>query len=285
MKMVIVSGKGGTGKTMLAASLASLTSSDVITVDADVDASNLPIILKGKDIAKKDFSGAKVAAIATDTCSNCLKCMNACRFDAITRVDEYPKVNPMMCEGCGACRQVCDSESITLLDEKTASINHSRSNKGDLIYANMHAGAEGSGKLVTELRKQAEASQSVMILDGSPGIGCPVIASVINTDLAVIVTEPSLSGISDLKRIMALLNSMSIDSKIIVNKFDIHLEGTAYIESIAKSKGIEVIGRIPFDECVMESVNQCKPLVELSESKAKDALLGIYERSLRRYFE
>jgi len=202
VQLVVVSGKGGTGKTTIASSLINL-SNTTIKVDCDVDASNLHLIVNGNDICEKPFIGAKLAKIDFDRCKKCSKCMGVCRFNAIKdfRIDE------LLCEGCGACKIVCEYDAIYLEDEATGKTVITKDSIGVLSRAEMEIGAEGSGKLVTEVRKNAmeyQKNDELIILDGSPGIGCAVMASITGCDIALIVTEPTQSGLEDFMRVLSV---------------------------------------------------------------------------------
>ena len=202
MVISVLSGKGGTGKTTVVAALSELAK-NVIKVDCDVDAPNLYLFYKGMDVEKKNFYGGKKAKINKSLCIECEICEEVCKFGAIKNWT----IDPFSCEGCGACTLVCPQNAIKLVDEKTADTFITKTDKGIISRAMMGIGSDGSGKLVTELRKNAKRfteNNSIVILDGSPGIGCSVIASITDTDIALIVTEPTRSGLDDLKRILEL---------------------------------------------------------------------------------
>ncbi len=270
MVISVLSGKGGTGKTTVVAALSELMGK-VMKVDCDVDAPNLYLFYKGMDIEKKYFYGSKKARIGNGLCIACEICEEICKFGAI----RYSKIDPFLCEGCGACTIVCPQNAIHLEEEKTADTFLTKTEKGIIARAELGIGSDGSGKLVTELRKNAKRyadKDSIQILDGSPGIGCSVIASITDTDVALIVTEPTRSGLDDLKRILELSEHFETQVMICVNKYDVNLEMTAQIEEFAKEKNLPVLGKIPFDPLVMEAVNTLKPITEFSDSPAKKAI-------------
>lgn len=276
MQLVIISGKGGTGKTTIAASLAYL-SNNKIKIDCDVDASNLHLILKGKDLEQNDFIGAKIAKIDPDKCTKCSKCLEVCRYDAI----EDFQINDMLCEGCGACKVVCEQNAINLEDEITGKTVITETDKGILSRAEMEAGAEGSGKLVTEVRKNAmkyHKNNELVILDGSPGVGCAVMASITGCDVALIVTEPTQSGLEDFMRVLSIVNFFGLKSIICINKFDINMEITNEIETFCKEKGIEIVGKIPFDEYANRAINELKPIVSYENSIAGREIINMWEK-------
>ena len=270
MELAVLSGKGGTGKTTIVAALSELHQS-IVKVDCDVDAPNLYLFYDGENLEKQDFFGGKKAVIDENTCIHCGACDVVCKFKAIKNAF----VDPYLCEGCGACRIICSVNAIRLVDEKTADTFITKTEKGMISRAMMGIGSDGSGKLVTQLRKNAKRfidNNSIVILDGSPGIGCSVIASITDTDIALIVTEPTRSGLDDLKRILELAKHFETQVMICVNKYDINLEMTAQIENYAKEKNLSVVGKIPFDQLVMKSVNTLKPITDFAESSARKAI-------------
>ena len=202
MELVVLSGKGGTGKTTIATALSELAK-DVMRVDCDVEASNLYMYYKGKDLEKEDFCGGKIAVMDEDKCIKCGKCEEVCRFDAIKNF----RIDPFACEGCGACVLVCPQDAIVLEDEKVADTFITETDKGIIARAEMGIGSDASGLLISFLREKAKKfseDEKLTIIDGSPGIGCPVIASVTGSDAVLVVTEPTKSGLEDLKRVVTL---------------------------------------------------------------------------------
>lgn len=270
MEIVVLSGKGGTGKTTIVAALSELAKK-VVKVDCDVDAPNLYLLFQGTDIEKKDFFGGKKAKVNIEQCVHCNLCEEVCKFGAIKNgiVDEF------ICEGCGACTLVCPQSAIQLLDEKTADTYLTQTNKGLVSRAQMGIGSDGSGRLVTFLRKNIKEHvkpDEIIIGDGSPGIGCAVIASITGTDVALIVTEPTKSGLSDMQRILKLAEHFNTKLILCINKFDINLEMTNQIEDYAKTQNVPVVGKIPFDNTVMEAVNSLRPITDFENSVAKNAI-------------
>ena len=276
MVISVLSGKGGTGKTTVVAALSELIK-NVIKVDCDVDAPNLYLFYKGMDVEKKNFYGGKKAKINKSLCIECEICEEVCKFGAIKNWT----IDPFSCEGCGACTLVCPQNAIKLVDEKTADTFITKTDKGIISRAMMGIGSDGSGKLVTELRKNAKRfmeNNSIVILDGSPGIGCSVIASITDTDVALIVTEPTRSGLDDLKRILELAEHFETQVMICVNKYDINPDMTSQIENFAREKNLFVVGKIPFDKLVMKSVNTLKPITEFEESPARKSIEEMWVR-------
>ncbi|MFA9466558.1 MAG: ATP-binding protein [Velocimicrobium sp.] len=276
MVISVLSGKGGTGKTTVVAALSELAK-NIIKVDCDVDAPNLYLFYKGMDIEKKNFYGGKKAKIDKSLCIQCEICEEVCKFGAIKNWS----IDPFGCEGCGACTLVCPQHAIKLVDEKTADKFITKTEKGIISRAMMGIGSDGSGKLVTELRKNAKRfteDDSIVILDGSPGIGCSVIASITDTDIALIVTEPTKSGLDDLKRILELAQHFETQVMICVNKYDINSDMTSQIENFAREKNLFVVGKIPFDKLVMESVNTLRPITDFEDSPARKAIEQMWVR-------
>lgn len=276
MVISVLSGKGGTGKTTVVAALSEL-SRNMIKVDCDVDAPNLYLFYKGMDIEKKNFYGGKKAKINKSLCIECEICEEVCKFGAIRNWE----IDQFSCEGCGACTLVCPQHAIKLTDEKTADTFITKTDKGIISRAMMGIGSDGSGKLITELRKNAKRftdNNSIVILDGSPGIGCSVIASITDTDIALIVTEPTKSGLDDLKRILELAKHFETQVMICVNKYDINKDMTSQIENYAREKRLFVVGKIPFDKLVMESVNTLRPITDFEDSPARKAICEMWVR-------
>ncbi|CCQ97516.1 MinD superfamily P-loop ATPase containing an inserted ferredoxin domain [[Clostridium] ultunense Esp] len=281
MKLGIISGKGGTGKTTIAISIAELEKGS-ISIDADVDASNMFLYYDGEDIDKEYFSGSEIAQVDSNICTQCGQCNQVCKFDAI----DMGKVNPLKCEGCGACQIICPVDAINLVEQKTADIYETQTPIGKIFRADMEIGGDGSGLLVSRLRKKAEKHESksgVTILDGSPGIGCAVIASITNNDLVLIVTEPTKSGKEDFIRVHQLTEHFGIDSIVCINKYDINEDMSLEIENYCKEEEIPVVGKIPFDEEIVESINSLKPIIYYEDSKANLAIREMWKTIKEKY--
>lgn len=281
MKLGIISGKGGTGKTTIAISIAELEKGS-ISIDADVDASNMFLYYDGKDIDKEYFSGNEIAQVDSNICIQCGQCNQVCKFDAI----DMGKVSPLKCEGCGACEIICPVDAISLVEQKTADIYETQTPTGKIFRADMEIGGDGSGLLVSRLRKKAEKDESesgITILDGSPGIGCSVIASITNNDLVLIVTEPTKSGKEDFIRVHQLTEHFGIDSIVCINKYDINEDMSLEIESYCKEKEIPLVGKIPFDEKIVESINNLKPIIYYEDSRANLAIREMWKTIKEKY--
>ena len=275
MRLAILSGKGGTGKTTIAVAIAELEKTP-IRIDADVDASNMYLYYEGKDIYREYFSGGNIALVDNELCTECNRCGQVCRFDAIYK----GKVDPLRCEGCGTCTFVCPTDAISLIREKTADIYISEIPDGKVFRSEMVIGGDGSGLLVSRLRKKAEEYEfksEITILDGSPGIGCPVIASITGNDKILIVTEPTKSGLKDFDRIYGLSKHFNISALACINKYDINREVSDEIEEYCKDKGIPLVGKIPYDELVVKSINDLKPITHYENSKANHAIRNMWK--------
>jgi len=258
-ELVVISGKGGTGKTSIVAALAALAKKAVLA-DCDVDAADLHLVLEPKVRQTNDFSGGKKASIIAEKCIGCGKCQDMCRFDAINfngpandTVDKTFTVDPISCEGCKVCVEFCPADAIEFNDSINGQWFISDTRFGPMVHAKLGIAEENSGKLVTVIRKEAkkiaqEQKKDLLIVDGSPGIGCPVIASITGADLVLVVTEPTLSGKHDLDRVSKLTASFGIETMVCVNKADVNPQITNQISEDAKKRGLKVIGKIAYDE-------------------------------------
>lgn len=282
-QLVILSGKGGTGKTTVAGALIRLSENKAFA-DCDVDAPNLHLIFSQGDIVERyPFFSFKKAVKYDDLCINCGKCEELCRFHAI----ESGTVNPYLCEGCGVCEAFCpvhDGEgrtAIRLLDNASGEVRLTKQAGEWFSGAMLKMGNGASGKLVTEVRKKITdniTTEDLVIIDGSPGIGCPVIASVTGADMVLIVTEPTISGIEDLKRIADTAKGFRADTAVCINKWDINEDNSVAIEDYCKSENLPLLGKIPFDSVVIRAVNQGKSIMDFHGSKAAKAIEGIWTR-------
>lgn len=274
MDLVILSGKGGTGKTTVATALASLIDQK-IAIDADVDAPNFQLFYQGEVIKENSFSGGSTAVIDENKCLECGICGEQCHYEAI----DMGKINPLLCEGCGSCVIVCPSRALSLESQVTAHMTTEKLQDGWLVKANMEVGSDGSGKLVTELRKMGKEieKQPLTIIDGSPGIGCPVVASITGSQYVLLVTEPTQSGLRDLNRILTLCRHFKVKAMVCINKYDLHQETTEEIkESLAQQK-VDMVGLIPFDKQVQIAINNLQPITEYKDSAASRAIVAMWQ--------
>lgn len=276
MKQVaFVSGKGGTGKSTLVSSLSILVQ-DKMLADCDVDAPNLHILVKGDVLKQEDYFGAREAFIDPSACVKCGLCRHTCRFEAI---NEDIEIIPMKCEGCGACVLLCPAEAIRLEDVKTGQTYVAKTPRGTFSHALLDIGAEGSGKLVTEVRKNIYSFQNDeewVLIDGSPGIGCVVIASITGADAVVAVSEPTKSGLSDLERVLGVARHFRIPGFVCINKYDLNLEITDQIERFCESNGCPVIGKIPFDPSIVTALQEFKTPVEAGNNEVTKEIANIW---------
>lgn len=279
-QLAIISGKGGTGKTTVAGSFAALVQNKVVA-DCDVDAANLYLILEPQVQTREEFLGGQKALLNEAKCTRCGLCEDKCRFEAIVDL----VINETRCEGCGVCAYVCPEEAITLEDRVTGEVFVSGTRCGTMVHARLGIGAENSGKLVTHVRQKAleiakAEGKELVIIDGAPGIGCSVIASISGVDLVLVVTEPTLSGCSDMERVLDLCAHFGIESLVCINKYDLNMENVEGIEEICAKNGVEVIGKIPFDPDVTKAMVQAKTVVETSQGAAAQAIREMWGRIL-----
>lgn len=275
MKLVVLSGKGGTGKTTIAVSLAELME-HVIMVDCDVDAANMHLYYDGETIVTRDYMGSKIAVVDKELCTECGICTQYCKFDSI----DTGMVNPMTCEGCGVCVLVCPENALHLEKVKGAEMKLIKTDKGFISKADMEIGAEGSGKLITELKALASEytkEGDITVIDGSPGVGCPVIASITGADMTLLVIEPTKSGLSDFLRVEELCGHFGMPVMVCINKYDMNLDVAKEIEDFCRDEDIDIVGKIPFDNMVMKSINELKPIVNYEDSEAGKAIKDMWE--------
>ncbi len=266
---LIISGKGGTGKTSLTASFAVLASRTAtpLLCDADVDAADLHLLLAPEIEKKHDFMGGNLAIINQDDCTACSTCRNLCRFEAIS---EDFVVDPIACEGCGVCVDFCPEQAIAFPQQKSGEYYFSKSRTGPMVHARLGIAEENSGKLVSIIRREAreiaeKKNCDLIITDGPPGIGCPVIASLTGTERAVLVVEPTLSGLHDIERVVQLTNHFRVDTMLCVNRYDLNEEITEEIEALARRNGVAILPRIPFDPDFVRAMLKGKTIVEYNE--------------------
>lgn len=277
-ELVVISGKGGTGKTSIVASLAALTGKSVLT-DCDVDAADLHLILS-PDVQKEgDFIGGLVAVTNLNLCTGCGKCVEVCRFDAF--LDNY-EIDPLACEGCGVCERVCPSSAISMIDRISGRWFISETRFGPMVHARLGLAEGNSGKLVSLLRNEAkriagERGHDLIISDGSPGIGCPVIASIAGATAVLVVTEPTVSGIHDLERVAELTEHFKIRTFVCINKADLNPGNTRSIRELACGRNFEVIAEIPYDTAFTRAQMNKQSIVEAGYGKSSDAICSMWE--------
>jgi len=275
-QIVFISGKGGTGKSTIVASLAKYVNNKVLA-DCDVDAPNLHILLENELVEKSEFEGAKEAFIDKSSCIECGKCIEVCRFDAIT--DDYV-VKPMKCEGCNACVVVCPTNTISLNNVKIGGVYKSKTPYGMFAHALLDIGAEGSGKLVAEVKKKTKdyiKDKDYTLIDGSPGIGCVVIASITGADGVVIVSEATKSGKSDLERVLLVTKHFGIKAYVCINKYDLNKSVTKEITTFCEENNTKVIGKIPFEPKIVKALQQLKtPMDDVGLEDIKAEIINMW---------
>ncbi|HIH37191.1 MAG TPA: 4Fe-4S binding protein [Methanocellales archaeon] len=283
-QITIISGKGGTGKTTITASFAALAHNPVIA-DCDVDAADLHLLLHPLIRSKQEFRGSKEAVIDEEKCIDCRLCGEVCRFDAI----DGHMIDSILCEGCGVCAYVCPENAIILREKISGYAFISETEYGPMVHARLNIAEEASGKLVSLVRNEARKiaeneGRDLILIDGPPGIGCPVIASLSGVDRALIVTEPTMSGIHDLERILGVARHFGIASLVCINKYDINEENTNRIIEFCQINDVNVVGKILYDPIVTKAMIAGKPIVEFSDGEVSREIKEMWnkvERSLR----
>ena len=287
-QLVVLSGKGGTGKTSLAAAFAHLayggpSALKAVLADADVDAANLGLVLRPERIETHDFTGGSVAVIDPERCQGCGVCEQVCRFGAAQSTADGYRVDSVACDGCAACVYQCPEDAIHMQPRTAGQWYRSESRYGSLFHADLYPAQENSGKLVTVVKQNArllamDTDCPLVIVDGPPGIGCPVISAAAGAHLALIVTEPSTAGIHDLDRVLQTTAHFRIPALVVINKADIYPEGAAQIEAVCAELGVEIIGRIPFDPAVTEAMINGEPVTEYRpESPVSQAIIAAWQ--------
>jgi len=286
-ELVVISGKGGTGKTSVVASFAALAD-DAVLADCDVDAADLHLVLEPTVLHRETFRAGHEARIRPDDCIGCGACLARCRFDAVMRDGDAAgeavfTVDPIACEGCGVCVESCPVDAIDFPEKTCGEWFVSDTRHGPMVHARLGIAEENSGKLVTIVRRRAqeiaaERGRPLVILDGSPGIGCPVIASVVGASRVLVVTEPSLSAVHDLERVIALTSHFNIPTTVCVNKCDINPDMTRHVETLCTRRALEVAGTIPYDEAVTAAQLARTSLVEFSNGPAATEVRRLWTR-------
>lgn len=277
-EIVVVSGKGGTGKTSITASFAALADSPVM-VDCDVDAADLHLVLKPEILESHEFHGGKLARVLEENCRHCGTCTPLCRFEAIS---PDPYIDKAACEGCGVCAHFCPHDAILFEEALNGHWFRSRTRFGPLFHARLGVAEENSGKLVALIRKEARAQaneegRGIILVDGPPGIGCPVIASLSGADQVVIVTEPTVSGIHDLKRVADLARHFRVPASIVINKADLNPNKAREIAEFALANDLRMLGEVPYDPAITEAQIAEKSVIEFSDGKASEAIRKIWQ--------
>jgi MinD superfamily P-loop ATPase len=269
-EVVILSGKGGTGKTTVSAAFSTIMN-PLVVADCDVDAANLYLTLQPENYKEEKYISSNKAQINQDKCIACGKCIVYCRFGAISYVGNKVEMNQTACEGCELCSKVCPSDAIYFSPEDKSRWYEGVYRNGWMVHARLAPGEENSGRLVSLVRERAkkiaeEKNIDTIILDGHPGIGCPVIASLTGVQKALLITEPTHSGFHDLKRILVLCQNFNISSYVVINKYDLNEEFSDAIENWCVLNAVPCLGKLPFDEKVVTAMVQCKSIIEFDSA-------------------
>lgn len=284
-EILIISGKGGTGKTSLTAAFAHLSNAAILC-DLDVDAPDLHLILRPEPSTSTPFVAGFEARIRPDNCTNCGICMQMCRFGAIRMNGGGPAVDPIRCEGCGVCVHFCPEQAIAFESKHCGDWRISHTRFGPLIHAQLYPGEENSGKLVALLRSQAKVlavskEAEIILSDGPPGIGCPVLSSLTGADLAVIVTEPTPSGIHDLRRVAELCTHFRVPAAVIINKADLNRKIAQEIQAFCRESGLPVLVELPHDTNFVHAMVQGLALTEFNEGETSRQLRQAWEKIVK----
>jgi len=277
-EIVVISGKGGTGKTSVTASFAVLGGKDVIVADCDVDAADMHLLMKPDFELSEEFFSGELAVIEQEDCIQCGKCKDVCRFDAIDVINEKYIVNPLNCEGCGYCSRVCPTDTIINIDLNVGHwyISNIRTDS-KMVHAKLAIGADNSGKLVAQVKNKAkelaeQLNKKYIIVDGSPGVGCPVVSSLSGASYVVLVTEPTVSGLHDLKRVYELVKKFNLKAGCIINKYDLNKNVSAEIEKFLETETIDKLANLPYDKAFTEAMTEGLTIVEYKENGIKKIL-------------
>lgn len=279
-KITVISGKGGTGKTSIAGSFAVFADNEAVMADGDVDAANLSLLMNHKLLEEHEFRASSIAKIDPEQCNQCDLCRDLCRFSAIS--GEYV-VNPVACEGCALCYHACPSRAVIMQETVSGHWFVSDTPYGTLVHARLGIAEENSGKLVTTVRNRAqelakETGKEYVIIDGPPGIGCPVIASLSGVDLALVVTEPTVSGIHDLERVVAVCNHFGVPASVCINRYDLDEKQSAVIARYCHDRGIHLAGKIPFDRLFVEAMLAGVPVTAFRQGSLCADIRGIWDQ-------
>lgn len=275
IQIAVISGKGGTGKTMITAALAHLLPRSLVLADCDVDAANLALLLDPRPIRTEPFMGMKAAVIDPGLCMGCGECEAYCRFNAVERDIDIYRIVPLRCEGCAVCVEVCPASAVTMQLRQTGEIIYADTERGHLVHARLIPGAGNSGLLVHAVKKMAmdqDKDCAILLIDGPPGTGCPLISTVSGVDLALIVTEPSVAGLHDLRRVVAICRQFRPRILVAINRFDLERSLTDSICQWCSDEKIPVAGLIPFDPAVIDAVRNGRAVTTNTASPAAQAI-------------
>ena len=283
-EIVVISGKGGTGKTSISASFAWLGRRNVVVADCDVDAADMHLLLKPDFAASEDFYSGELAVIDEAACTNCGMCKDICRFDAIPVVNGQHTIDTFACEGCAYCAHICPVDAITMKELNVGKWYISTTKTGNtLVHARLGIGQDNSGKLVAKVKNEAkriakEKNIPFVLVDGSPGTGCPVMSSVTGADFVVLVTEPTVSGLHDLERVYQVVKKFRIPAGCIINKYDLNLQKTREIKTFMELEGLYHLADLPYDESFTAAMTEGKTIVEYKPNQIADLLKETWKK-------
>jgi len=275
IRLAVISGKGGTGKTMITAALARLLKGTLVLADCDVDAANLALVTSPHLLSTTPFMGMKSARIDPAACVKCAECEAYCRFKAVDWLGNVFRINPFRCEGCAVCTFVCPVKAITMQPRQTGEILYSETLRGHLVHARLVPGAGNSGLLVHAVKKMAmeqDGTCDLFLIDGPPGTGCPLISTISGVDAVLVVTEPSVSGVHDLKRVVTVCRQFRPRLIVAINRFDLNISQTKEIEAWCREEDIPLLGKIPFDPAVIKAVRAGISVTDAGASPAAQAI-------------
>lgn len=282
-EIVVISGKGGTGKTSITASFAVLGGAHIVVADCDVDAADMHLLMQPALISEEAFHSGFAAEIAPEQCVACGKCAAVCRFEAIHLSSGKYLVNNIACEGCGYCARICPTQAISMIEQNVGKLMVSQTKANNvMVHARLRSGADNSGKLVARVKKEAkqiaaESGKELIIVDGSPGIGCPVVSSLSGADFVVLVTEPTVSGLHDLKRVYSLVNLFHIPAGCIINKADLNASVAAEIGQFLSDNSIVQLTNLPYDESFTAAMTLGQTIVEYNQGQLASLMLASWE--------
>lgn len=283
-EIVVISGKGGTGKTSITAALAWVARQEIVAADCDVDAADMHLLLSPDFANATDFVSGELAVIDQDACIGCGKCKAVCRFEAVKQLEKTCSIVPLDCEGCGYCARVCPRDAITMQPQKVGKWYVSNTRMGlPLVHARLGIGAENSGKLVAQVKKEArtvaeKAGKNFVLVDGSPGIGCPVISSLSGADFVTLVTEPTVSGLHDLQRVYQLIHQFSIPAGCVINKADLNVQKSAEIKEWMAQQNIPLLTELPYHPAFTRAITQGQTIAELSDEQFLHQVVHLWNK-------
>ncbi len=285
MQIAVISGKGGTGKSSISAAFATLKS-DVVLADCDVDAANLYLLFNPVCDEEFAFVSGQKAVIDANLCTNCEICIDYCRFDAISLKEGIVSIHDVLCDGCALCSRICPCNAVSMVNEDNSRMYSGYFNYGRMVYGRLAPGEENSGRLVNLVREKAkevakDSGFDTIIIDGPPGIGCPVISSVTGVDYVVIVTEPTISGLHDLMRTLQVIDHFNLKKGVIINKCDLNNRMTDEISLYCQERGVKILATLPFDESVVNAMVNLQSVVEWApDSPISQSLSNVYTNIL-----